>query len=473
MTFADSLPTTQPIELIYPDNAPEAFHLLAKPTGAICNLDCAYCFFLDKEVFYPGSKFRMSDEVLEQYIKQLIESHRADQVTVAWQGGEPTLMGLDFYRKAMALEEKYRRPGMTFLNTMQTNGTLLNDDWCEFFKEHNFLIGLSIDGPRLLHDIYRLDKGGQPTFDKVMRGLRLLQKHEVEYNLLTTVNRVNADYPLEVYKFLRDEAGTDWMQFIPVVERINENGLTLYQEGSTVSERSVLPEQFGHFLSIIFDEWVHHDVGRVYVQTFEAAIRNWMGLPSSGMCVFNKTCGEGLAIEHNGDLYACDHFVEPNYLLGNIQDEHMIELVASEQQLNFGADKRDSLPQYCLECDVRFACHGECPKNRFIETPDGEPGLNYLCAGFKHFFHHIDKPAKLMVGLMQRGRPAAEVMGILAAEEAKLTAALAQVGRNDPCPCGSGRKVKQCHGRPKPKAPARKPLPQPQRRSNVVLEIVE
>ena len=472
MSF-DRLPATQPIELIYPENAPPGFHLLAKPTGAICNLDCAYCFFLDKELLYPGSKFRMSDELLEQYIRQLIESHRTDQVTIAWQGGEPTLMGLDFYRKAMALAEKYRRPGMTFLNTMQTNGTLLDDAWGEFFKEHSFLIGISIDGPRQLHDIYRVDKGGQPTFDKVMRGVRLLQKQGVDFNVLTTVNRVNGDYPLEVYRFIRDEIGADWMQFIPVVERINENGLTLYQAGNTVSDRSVLPEQFGRFLSTIFDEWVHHDVGRVYVQTIEAAMRNWVGLPSSGMCVFNETCGQGLAIEHNGDLYACDHFVEPNYHLGNIQDDHMIELVASEQQLKFGQDKRDALPQYCLECDVRFACHGECPKNRFIETPDGEPGLNYLCAGFKHFFHHIDRPATIMAGLMRQGRPAAEVMQILAAEKAKLEAALARVSRNDPCPCGSGRKVKQCHGHPKPRATSRKPLPKPQRRSNVVLALGE
>ena len=470
---ANKIPTPQPIDLIYPDNAPEAFHLLAKPTGAICNLDCAYCFFLDKEHLYPGSQFRMTDEVLEQYIRQLIESHRADQVTIAWQGGEPTIMGLDFYRQAMDLAEKYRRPGMTFLHTMQTNGTLLNDDWCAFFKEHNFLIGISIDGPAELHDIYRVDKGGQPTFDKVMRGIRLLQKHGVEFNILTTVNRVNGDYPLEVYRFIRDEIGADWMQFIPVVERINENGLTLYQEGNTVSDRSVLPEQFGRFLSAIFDEWVRRDVGRVYVQTFEAAIRNWVGMPSSGMCVFNETCGQGLAIEHNGDLYACDHFVEPNYHLGNIRDEHMIELVASDQQLRFGQDKRDTLPHYCLECDVRFACHGECPKNRFIETPDGEPGLNYLCAGFKQFFHHIDYPAKIMTGLIRRGRPAAEVMPLLAAEEAKFKAALAQANRNDPCPCGSGRKIKQCHGRPQLKSPPRKPLPKPEQRSTLPLRLPE
>jgi uncharacterized protein len=447
VTDSSSMQTKENIDLILPQDAPPAFHLLSKPTGAICNLDCAYCFFLDKELLYPGSKFRMSDELLETYIRQLIESHQTNRVTIAWQGGEPTLMGLEFYRRAMEIAEKYRRPGTTFEHTMQTNGTKLDDDWCAFFKEHNFLIGISIDGPRQLHDVYRVDKGGQPTFDKVMRGLRLLQKHAVDYNILTTVNRVNADYPLDVYHFLRDEAGTDWMQFIPVVERINEDGLTLYQQGTTVSERSVLPEQFGHFLSAIFDEWVHQDVGQVYVQTFEAAVRNWLGMPSSGMCVFNETCGLGVALEHNGDLYACDHYVEPDFLLGNIQQEHMIELMVSPQQQKFGQDKRDTLPQYCLDCNVRFACHGECPKNRFIKTPDGEAGLNYLCAGFKHFFHHVDYPMKIIAGLIRRGRQAAEVMSILSQEEARWAALFTQAGRKDPCPCGSGRKFKQCHGR--------------------------
>ena len=236
-------------------------------------------------------------------------------------------------------------------------------------------------------------------------------------------------------------------QFIPVVERINDDGRTLYQQGDTVSDRSVRPEQVGRFLSAIFDEWVHNDVGRVYVQTFEATLRNWLGLDSSGMCVFNETCGQGLAIEHNGDLYACDHFVEPDYFLGNIQQEHMIEMVASPQQLKFGQDKLDTLPQYCLDCDVRFACHGECPKNRFIKTPNGEPGLNYLCAGFKHFFRHVDFPMKLMAGLYRRNRPSAEVTLILAREEARWQALFAQTGRNEPCPCGSGRKFKQCHGK--------------------------
>jgi uncharacterized protein len=464
--FFPALPLTRPA------GAPPAFHLLAKPTGAVCNLDCAYCFFLDKEVLYPGSRFRMSDDVLEQYIRQLIESHRTDSVNIAWQGGEPTLMGLDFFRRAISLVEKYRRPGMSFLHTMQTNGTLLDDEWAAFFKEHGFLIGISIDGPQPLHDVYRVDKGGRPTFDKVLRGLRLLQGHGVEYNILTTVNRVNGDHPLEVYRFLRDEAGTDWMQFIPVVERINADGRTLYQEGGTVSERSVLPEQFGRFLSAIFDEWVRRDVGTIFVQTFEAALSNWLGRANSGMCVFNETCGTGLAIEHNGDLYSCDHFVEPNYLLGNIQDRHMIELVASHQQLKFGQDKRDTLPRYCLECDVRFACHGECPKNRFraaprspeggvgILTPDGEPGLNYLCAGLKEFFHHVDFPMKLMAGLLRRGHEAREVMTVL-------ERAFAGVQRNDPCPCGSGRKFKQCHGRAQP-SPGGKALHSPQSRSAVV-----
>jgi len=404
--------------------------------------------------------------VLEQYIRQLVESHQTDNLNIAWQGGEPTLMGLDFFRRAITLVEKHRRPGMSTLHTMQTNGTLLDDEWAAFFKEHSFLIGISIDGPRPLHDVYRVDKGGRPTFDKVMRGLRLLQKHGVEYNILTTVNRVNGDYPLEVYRFLRDEAGTDWMQFIPVVERINADGLTLYQEGNTVSERSVLPEQFGRFLSAIFDEWVRHDVGRIFVQTFEAALSNWLGLANSGMCVFNETCGTGLAIEHNGDLYACDHFVEPDYFLGNIQDRHLIELVASPQQIKFGQDKRDTLPSYCLQCDVRFACHGECPKNRFVETPDseaspgGEDGLNYLCGGFKTFFHHADFPMKIMAGLLRRDREAKEVMEIL-------ERAFAGVQRNDPCPCGSGRKFKQCHGKVQP-SPGGKALPHPQSRSGVV-----
>ncbi|MGD8399096.1 MAG: anaerobic sulfatase maturase [Anaerolineae bacterium] len=463
-------------------NAPPRIHVLAKPTGAACNLACAYCFFLDKELLYPDSRFRMSDEVLEAYIRQLVDAHRTQQVTVAWQGGEPTLMGLDFYRRAIELQKKHARPGMTFENTMQTNGTLLDDEWCEFFKEHNYLIGISIDGPRHLHDTYRLDKGGGPTFDRVMRGLRLLQKHGVEYNILVAVNRTNADYPLEVYRFLRDEARTTWIQFIPVVERIDDEGHTIYQKGTRLSRRSVQPEQLGRFLIQIFDEWVRHDVGRMFVQTFEAAARNWLRMPSSGMCVFEPTCGLGLALEHNGDLYSCDHFVEPDYLLGNIMDTPMAELVASDRQRQFGLAKRDSLPRACRECEVRFACHGECPKNRFSEAPrspqggvglttlDGEPGLNYLCAGWKAFFHRVDEPLQMLAALMRMGRPASEITAIMAGKEDEWAKTLAQARArkrfDDPCPCGSGLTFGACHGWARPDggrkgqgAGARRPRP--------------
>ncbi|MGI9641950.1 MAG: anaerobic sulfatase maturase [Acidimicrobiia bacterium] len=428
--------------------SPEAVHILGKPTGAICNLGCSYCFFLDKELLYEGDRFRMSDELLEEYIQSLIAAHQVPQVTVAWQGGEPTLMGVDFYRRVIELEKRYRKPGMTFLNTMQTNGTLLNDEWCEFLAEHDFLVGISIDGPRELHDTYRVTKKGEGTFDKVMRGLRLLQKHGVEYNLLTTVNGTNADYPLEVYRFLRDDAGTSWMQFIPVVERVDEAGNPDELHGNHVTERSVGPEQFGQFLSTIFDEWIRNDVGEVFVQTFEATVRNFADIGQSGMCVFNETCGTGLALEHNGDLYSCDHFVNPENLVGNIKDASIAELVSTEQQYEFGQDKLTGLPQYCLDCDVRFACHGECPKNRFTLTPDGEPGLNYLCAGFKQFFHHVDQPFRTLVDFMQSNRPASDIMEVMARLDVPFYDELADAGRNEPCPCGSGRKTKRCHGMP-------------------------
>jgi uncharacterized protein len=265
-----------------------------------------------------------------------------------------------------------------------------------------------------------------------------------------TVNRTNADYPLEVYRFLRDEARTTWIQFIPVVERIDQEGHTIYQKGTHLSERSVRPEQFGRFLIQVFDEWVHHDVGRVYIQTFEAAVRNWLRMPTSGMCVFEETCGLGLALEHNGDLYSCDHFVEPDYLLGNIMESPMLELVTSERQRRFGLDKRDRLPRYCQECDVRFACHGECPKNRFRSTPEGEAGLNHLCTGWKAFFHRIDEPLQMMSTLMRMGRPAAEIMAVMARKEGEWQKALAQARVHkrfgDPCPCGSGLLFKECHG---------------------------
>ena len=456
-----------------PAGAPPAFHLLAKPTGATCNLDCAYCFFLSKEMLYPGSRFRMADELLEEYIRQLIEGHRVPEVAVAWQGGEPTLMGIDFFERSIAYVEKYRKPGMQVMYSIQTNGTLIDDAWAAFFKRHDFLVGISIDGPQAMHDAYRVDKGGQPTFDKVMRGLRVLQAHGVEYNTLTTLHHANADHPVEVYRFLRDECASNFIQFIPIIERVPETAIDLVdtpvvaaepgqvstapwsswrdrplykQEGALVTDRSLRPEQYGDFLNGVFDEWVRRDVGRVYVQMFDVALANWAGEPP-GLCVHSKTCGLALAIEHNGDLYACDHFVEPDYRLGNILESPMIELVASPQQVKFGQDKFDTLPNFCRACDVRFACHGGCPKDRFLTTPDGEPGLNYLCAGFKRFFHHIDEPMRIMAGLLRQQRAPAEIMRWAQERDRRQAAAFAAAGRNDPCPCGSGKKFKHCHGR--------------------------
>ena len=327
-----------------PKAAPPSFHLLAKPTGAICNLDCEYCFFLTKEQLYPGSKFRMADDLQETYIQQLLDSHQTPEVTIAWQGGEPTLMGLGFFQRSIELVEKHKKPGQQVSHTIQTNGTKLDDEWAKFFKQNNFLVGLSVDGPQPLHDAYRVDKRGRGTFDQVMQGLKLLQKHKVDVNLLCTVNAANGDHPLEVYRFFRDQLKADFMQFIPIIERINEDGSTMIQSGNQVTERSVKPEQFGQFLNTVFDEWVRRDVGKVFIQHFDAALANWVGVPPS-VCIFSKTCGNALALEHNGDLYCCDHFVEPDYKLGNIQDTPMIEMIASDRQRQFGQDKLDSLPQ--------------------------------------------------------------------------------------------------------------------------------
>lgn len=422
---------------------PAAFHVMLKPRGAICNLDCKYCYFLAKEMMYPGSRFRMADDLLETYTKQYIEAQRVPEVTFAWQGGEPTLMGLDFFKRAVELQQRYCKPGMRIHNAFQTNGVLLDDDWCRFFHQHNFLIGLSVDGPKQIHDAYRVDKGGRPTFDRVMAGLTLLKKHRVEFNILTTVHAANAEHGAEVYRCLRDEVGTQFMQFIPIVERDNETG---YQEGDTVTDRSLTAEQYGRFLISIFDEWVRRDVGRVFVQIFDVALAAWAG-ERPGLCIFEETCGLALAMEHNGDLFACDHFVEPNYRLGNIQEIPLIDMVASAEQRQFGLDKRDKLPRYCRECEVRFVCNGGCPKDRFINTPDGEPGLNYLCGGFRAFFNHIDRPMRMMASELRAGRAPANIMQILAQEERALQQRFAMVGRNDPCPCGSGRKYKACHGR--------------------------
>ncbi len=415
-----------------PASAPDGFHVLAKPTGAICNLDCEYCFFLSKEALYPGDRFRMADDLLETYIRQLLESQRVPEVTIAWQGGEPTLMGVDFFRRAVDLAERHRRPGQVVRHTIQTNATLLTDEWCELLRAHDFLVGVSIDGPRELHDRYRVDKKGKPTFDKVMGGLELLRKHGVEWNVLATVNAANQDHPLDVYRFFRDDLGARFIQLIPIVERDNDTG---FQEGDRVTDRSVDPEAWGRFLIAVFDEWVRHDVGAVFVSHFDAALASWVGV-APAMCVFNETCGDAVALEHNGDLYSCDHFVEPAHLVGNITRTHLVELLASPQQRAFGTAKRDTLPRQCRECDVRFACHGECPKNRFLVTADGEPGLNYLCAGYLSFFHHVDGPMRLMADLLRGGRYADEIMAVFT-----------EAGRNDPCPCGSGLKAKRCHQR--------------------------
>jgi uncharacterized protein len=416
---------------------------MAKPTGSKCNLDCAYCFYLKKEQMYPESSFRMSDEVMERYIRQTIEGHRTSDVTIAWQGGEPTLMGLDFFRRAVEFEKKYARPGMRIEDTFQTNGVLLNEEWCEFFRENNFLIGLSLDGPRHLHDAYRRDKGGAGTFEKVMRAGRLMQEHKVEFNVLCTVNSVNSVRPLEVYRFFRDELGARYLQFIPIVERDNETG---HQEGTCVTDRTVQPAQWGRFLIEIFDEWVRRDVGRTFVLFFDGVLASYVRGYST-VCVLQPTCGQGVALEHNGDLYSCDHYVEPKHWLGNIQDSPIESLVSSAKQRAFGQDKSNTLPQYCRTCEFLFTCHGECPKNRVLTTPDGEPGLNWLCAGLKAFYAHTERPMRIMAELLKRERYADEIMPMLAAEEAaKLRSAFATTGRNDPCPCGSGKKFKRCHG---------------------------
>ena len=423
-------------------NPPRAFHIMAKPTGSACNLNCEYCFFLKKGRLYPGSSFRMSDDVHEAYISQLLEAHQVPLVTVAWQGGEPTLMGLDFFRRSVELQKKHQKPGTRLENTFQTNGILLDDEWCRFFHENKFLVGLSLDGPGELNDTFRKDRGGRGTFDRVMRAVRLLQDHKVEFNILCTVNAKNADHPLDVYRFFRDEVHAQFLQFIPIVERVNESG---YQEGNRVTDRSVRPGQFGRFLIEIFDEWVRRDVGRTFVLTIDGALAGWLGKAGT-ICIFSRTCGQGMALEHNGDLYCCDHFVEPAHFLGNIMDTPMVELAASEKQWRFGRDKLDGLPRYCRECDVLFVCNGECPKNRFIETPDGEPGLNYLCEGYKACFEHADRPMKIMADLLRQGRRADEIMQLYAPQGTMHSRGRTKVGRNDPCPCGSGKKFKHCHG---------------------------
>jgi len=419
-----------------------AFHVMAKPTGARCNLACDYCFFLKKDRLYPGSDFRMSDETMEAYIRQTIEGQSAPEVAIAWQGGEPTLMGLDFFRRAVGAEKKYARPGLRIVRSFQTNGILIDEDWCRFFHDNNVLVGLSLDGPRGLHDAYRHDKGGGSVFDKVERTARLMQEHRVEFNILCTVNATNSRLPLEVYRYFRDELGARYVQFIPIVERDNETGR---QEGARLTDRTGDPGPYGRFLVEIFDEWVRRDVGVMFVPFFDAVLASYV-YGHSTLCVLRPYCGEALALEHTGDLYSCDHFVEPGHRLGNIGETPLAELVSSERQRIFGRAKSETLPKVCRDCAFLFTCYGECPKNRVLTAPDGTPGLNWLCRGLKAFFEHADRPMKIMAGLLRRGQAAGGIMKIMAGGEDLGLPASEKPGRNDPCPCGSGLKHKKCHG---------------------------
>ena len=436
------------------EKRPHPFHVMAKPAGPRCNLACQYCFYLEKETLFPESPVAaMPDEVLESYIRQYIESQDAPEVTFAWQGGEPTLMGLDFFRRAVALQQRHAN-GKRVANSFQTNGILIDDDWAAFFAEQGVLVGLSIDGPKELHDARRVDKGGRGTFDRVMRGMECLKRHGVEFNTLSCVHRANADHPKEVYRFLR-EHGSGYLQFIPVVERAaagpRDDGLTLVRPDdgleAAVTPWSVLPAQYGRFLTGVFDEWVRKDVGRTFVQLFDVSLEAWMGMAPS-LCLFRETCGEAMALEHNGDLYACDHYVYPENRLGNILETPLTALAASEQQRQFGEAKRDALPRCCRECPVLFACGGECPKHRFAKSPHGEPGLSYLCAAYKKFFRHIDGPMKFMANELRHRRPPANVMAWMARPE-KGNAPGGTPWANDPCPCGSGKPYKRCCSRKK------------------------
>jgi uncharacterized protein len=406
-----------------PASAP--FHLMTKPIGSKCNLDCSYCFYLEKEHLYPSARsFRMTAEVLEAYIRDYIAAQPTPTVSFAWQGGEPTLMGLEFFERVVELQRRHAE-GKIIENAIQTNGTLLDDAWCEFLARERFLVGISIDGPQPLHDAYRVDRQGEGTFAQVMAAIERLRRHGVEFNTLTTVHRKNSTQPLQVYRFLRS-IGSTYLQFIPIVERdaaaaaAEANGLWLapppdHEDAAgldaQVTDWTVRPAAYGEFLCAIFDQWVSRDVGKIFVQQFDAALANWVGVPA-GVCVFSADCGRALALEHNGDVYSCDHYVYPKYRLGNLLNQSLGDLVDSPAQNAFGRAKSATLPRYCRECPVRFACHGECPKHRFLRTSDGEPGLNYLCAAYRKFFGHIDRPMRTMATLLRHNRAPAEIMTI-------------------------------------------------------------
>jgi uncharacterized protein len=394
--------------------ATRRFHVMAKPAGSACNLDCAYCFYLSKRELPggPGSG-HMSDEVLEGFVKDYIESVTSDEVVFSWQGGEPTLLGLGFFEKVVALQKKHAKPGQRIENDLQTNGTLLDADWARFLKQHRFLVGLSIDGPREIHDQYRVTKHAEPTFDQVFAAARMLQTHGVRFNTLTCVHRYNASRPLDVYRFLRREIGSTYIQFIPIVEPRNFETVAPGcgdparfpvvgspearpdHPDSIVTPWSVDPDEYGHFLAKVWDEWQARDVGRVLVNLCETLVAQRMGLPSQ-VCVHSEVCGKGVALEHDGDVYSCDHYVFPEHRLGNIRQRSLGDLVFSPRQVKFGYAKSEALPAYCRQCEFLSDCWGECPKNRLLRTPEGEPGLNYLCTGLKRFFAHAVPTAKRM-----------------------------------------------------------------------------
>ncbi|PKL90246.1 MAG: anaerobic sulfatase maturase [Ignavibacteriae bacterium HGW-Ignavibacteriae-2] len=392
-----------------------AFHVMVKPIGSVCNMDCKYCFYLEKENLYPENKnLKMNDSTLETFIRDYINSIDIPTVNFTWQGGEPTLLGVDYFERIVKLQKKYSS-GKIIQNSFQTNGLLLNDEWCSFFAANDFLVGVSIDGPSEINNKYRYYKGGQNSFAKVLEGLEYLQKYKVEFNTLTCVSKANQNKPLEVYNFLKS-IGSKYIQFIPVVERAakdEKESLRLvkpkYPKTAEVTKWSVDPVEYGNFLITIFDNWVRNDVAEVFIQTFDVALESFCGYKQS-LCVFNKTCGNAIALEHNGDLYSCDHYVYPGNKLGNIINENISSLVYSEDQIVFGNDKLNSLPKYCLDCEVRFACNGECPKHRFDFSPYGEYGLNYLCVAYKKFFNHINPFMKFMVTELNHNRPPANVM---------------------------------------------------------------
>ncbi len=401
-------------EAVRINKIPEAFQVMVKPAGPQCNLNCTYCYYLEKKELYPvAGNLTMPDEALERFIIQYIEEQKADTITFTWQGGEPALAGLAFYEKALALQKKYAG-SRNIENNFQTNGTLLNDDWCRFFADNGFLVGISVDGPEDIHDHYRQNIAGKGSFQPVMKSIGLLQKYKVEFNTLTVVNIESSKYPEKVYRFLKN-IPSRYIQFIPVVERRakNTNGLQLIPPGypcdADVAEWSVTPAGYGNFLVTVFDEWVRSDVGRYFVQIFDVALANWVGVPG-GLCVFDETCGLGAALEHNGDLYSCDHYVYNENHLGNIMERSLGDMFRSDKQFRFGMAKKDDLPLYCRRCNFLFACHGECPKHRFILAPNGEKGLNYLCESYKIFFGHVAPYMQFMVEELKHQRPPANIM---------------------------------------------------------------